>query len=284
VIHTADKWLLYGLKDVAPLIWPSLKWKQALVRFARSFVQPLLFRLARPAPIIAISDFMRRVYLDAGFPQEIEAIHLGVPMKMFSPNGGRVPVPEEILFLYVGALWEGKGPQVALQALGQLVQRSQVPPVHLDIYGHGTAGFMEYLHEVVKENKVESHVTFHGFVQREELARVYQTHDVLLFPSIWDEPFAAVPVEAMASGMPVIGTTAGGTPEAVSNGETGLLVPPGDPHAMAESMTRLVSDPGFRWQLGQNAAQSAREKWDFNTYIDRLEKRYRQISMIGDGA
>ena len=284
VIHVADKWLLYGLKDVAPLVWPSLKWKQAVVRFARSVVQPLLFRLARPGPIIAISDFMRRVYLNAGFPRNIEAIHLGVPIKMFSPNGGKPPAREEIRFLYVGALWEGKGPQVAVKALGQLVQQSPIPPVSLDIYGHGTSGFMEYLQEIVKQNKIGGHVTFHGFVQRERLAHVYRTHDVLLFPSIWDEPFAAVPVEAMVSGMPVIATTAGGTPEAVSDGETGLLVPPADPAAMARCMARLASDSEFRRQLGRNAAQCARERWDFQTYIDRLEKRYHEIAMIGGPA
>jgi glycosyltransferase involved in cell wall biosynthesis len=260
------------------LIRPSIKWKQAVVRLARSVVQPLLFRLARPEPIIAISDFMRRVYLGAGFPGNVEAIHLGVPMKMFSANGWQPPAREGVRFLYVGSLWEGKGPQVAIRALGKLIQQSRIPRACLEIYGHGTAGFMEYLQQVVKESKVENHVTFHGFVQREELAHVYRTHDVLLFPSIWDEPFAAVPVEAMASGMPVIGTTAGGTPEAVSNGKTGLLVPPDDPDAMAESMARLASDSELRRQLGQNAAQFAREKWDFETYIDRLEKRYTEIA------
>jgi glycosyltransferase involved in cell wall biosynthesis len=282
VIHTADKWLLYGLKDIGPLIWPSLKWKQAAVRFVRSVVQPILFRLVRPEPIIAISDFIRRVYLDAGFPPNIQPIHLGVPMTMFSPNGWQRSACDKVRFLYVGALWEGKGPQVAVKALGQFIQRPGASCVHLDIYGHGSAGFIEHLKGIVKENNLDDHVTFHGFVQREQLAQVYKEHDILLFPSIWEEPFAAVPVEAMASGMPVIGTTAGGTPEAVRHGETGLLVPPNDPEAMAESMASLASDPELRRRFGKNAAQAARAKWDLETYIQRLEKRYREIAMMGD--
>jgi glycogen(starch) synthase len=279
VIHTADKWLLYGLKDVAPLVWPSLKWKQAIVQLARLSIQPLLYRLARPEPIITISDFIRRVYVEAGFNAEkIEPIHLGVPMQLFSPDGRARPTQGPVRFLYIGALWEGKGPQVALQALGQLVRNRDLPPMHLDIYGQGTPSFLTYLQEVARQNQIDTHVAFHGFVDRGQLAAVYRDHDILLFPSLWDEPFAAVPIEAMACGMAVVATTAGGTPEAISHGRTGLLVSPNDPHALAEAMTRLVSDPQLRWQLGKEAAQVARERWNFQTYVDRLEERYRKLS------
>jgi glycosyltransferase involved in cell wall biosynthesis len=61
-----------------------------------------------------------------------------------------------------------------------------------------------------------------------------------------------------------------------------LLVPPNDPEAMAESMASLASDPELRRRFGKNAAQAARAKWDLETYIQRLEKRYREIAMMGD--
>jgi glycogen synthase len=278
VIHTADKWLFYGLKDVTPLVWPTLKWKQGVVQLARLIIQPLLYHFARPEPIITISDFIRRVYVEAGFNAEkIEAIHLGVPMELFSPNGRLRSSQGPVRFLYVGALWEGKGPQVALQALGQLLQKLDLPPTHLDIYGQGTPSFLAYLQEVARQNGVDGHATIHGFIEREQLASVYQNHDVLLFPSLWDEPFAAVPVEAMACGMAVIATTAGGTPEAINPEHTGLLVPPNDPQALAAAMARLVGDPQLRWRLGQEAARVARERWNFQTYVDRLEERYRRL-------
>jgi glycosyltransferase involved in cell wall biosynthesis len=279
VIHTADKWLLYGLKDIAPLVWPSLKWKRGMVLLARQFLQPLLYSLARPEPIITISDFIRRVYIAAGFNgANIEALHLGVPMDLFSPDGRLRAAQGPLRFLYIGALWEGKGPQVAIQALGRLRQHPHLPPLHLDVYGQGTPSFLTYLQDVARQNGVEGQVTFHGFVERSQLATVYRTHDILLFPSMWDEPFAAVPVEAMACGMAVVATTAGGTPEAIIHDQTGLLVPPNDSQALAEAARRLVDDPQLRERLGQEAARVAREKWDFHVYVDRLEARYRQLS------
>src|SRR5262249_41279725 len=160
---------------------------------------------------------------------------LGVPMELFSPDGRVQSSQGPVRFLYVGALWEGKGPQVALQALGQLLQKPGLPPLHLDLYGQGAPSFLTYLQEVARQNGVDGHVAVHGFIEREQLAAVYQSHAILLFPSLWDEPFAAVPVEAMACGMAVIATTAGGTPEAISHDHTGLLVPPNDPQALAEA-------------------------------------------------
>jgi glycosyltransferase involved in cell wall biosynthesis len=126
----------------------------------------------------------------------------------------------------------------------------------------------------VAEEGVEKHVTFHGFVTPDEVRRFYQSRHVLVFPSQWDEPFAAVPVEAMAAGMAVVATTAGGTPEAITHGETGLLVPPGDPEALAASIRRLADDDGLRLRLGSAAVARARAEFDFDDYVARLEARY----------
>jgi glycosyltransferase involved in cell wall biosynthesis len=132
----------------------------------------------------------------------------------------------------------------------------------------------------VSEEGVGSHVTFHGFVAPGEIQRFYRSDDVLVFPSQWDEPFAAVPVEAMAAGMAVVATTAGGTPEAVTDGSTGLLVPPGDPDALALAVRRLAENDVLRLRLGAAAARRAGEAFEFDDYVDRLEARYRS-AMVG---
>ena len=104
---------------------------------------------------------------------------------------------------------------------------------------------------------------------------------MLVFPSEWDEPFAAVPVEAMSSGMAVVATTAGGTPEAITDGETGLLVPPGDPDALAAAVRRLALDDTLRLDLGRAASRVARERFDIGAYIDRLEAGYERWAAGG---
>jgi glycosyltransferase involved in cell wall biosynthesis len=217
---------------------------------------------------------MKSVYVGAGFaPEDVEVIHLGVPTRDFEFTRREPRQPGQPLgLLFAGSLWEGKGPQTAVRALGRLV-RSGVP-AHLDVCGGGASDFVDYLEGVIDEEGVSEHVTLHGRVERAVVRRFCQTVDVLVFPSEWDEPFAAVPIEAMSSGMAVVATTAGGTPEAIVDGETGLLVPPADPDALCAALRRLALDDALRLRLGEQAARVARERFDIDRYVDRLESYY----------
>jgi glycosyltransferase involved in cell wall biosynthesis len=275
VVHVCDKWLYFGLYDLAPLLRPVVPWKRAALWLARHTVQAVLRPLVRPSRVVAISDFIKRVYVRAGLPPErIEVIHLGVPTTDFRA----VPRPrraagEPLRLLFAGALWEGKGPQTAVRAVGRLLRAGV--SVHLDVLGDGAGHFVRFLEGVIAEEGVTPHVTLHGRVGRDVVRRFMEEGHVLVFASEWDEPFAAVPVEAMSSGMAVVATTAGGTPEAITDGETGLLVPPGDPDALAEVLRRLADDDSLRRRLAATAARVARERFDLATYIDRLEAYYR---------
>ena len=275
VVHVCDQWLYYSLYDLDALLRPVALWKRAAVRVAERVLQPSLRAAASPHRVVAISRFMKDVYVRAGLaPERIEVVHLGVPTEdfAFTPCRPR-SAGDPLRLLFVGSLWEGKGPQTALRALGALL-RSGVP-AHLDICGDGAPRFTAFLQGVIAEEDVGAHVTLHGRVDRDIVRRFCASHDVLVFPSEWDEPFAAVPVEAMSSGLAVVATTAGGTPEAIVHGETGLLVPPRDPEALAEALRRLAGDDALRQRLGQRAAQVARERFDLKTYVDRLEAYYR---------
>jgi glycogen synthase len=281
VVHVCDKWLYFSLYDLDALLQPVARWKRAAVGVAEGVLQPALRALASPPRVVAISQFMKDVYVRAGFaPEQIDVIRLGVPTRdfAFTPRGPRSP-GEPLGLLFVGSLWEGKGPQTAVRALGRLL-RSGVP-ARLDVCGDGAPRFTAFLEGVVAEEDVGAHVTLHGRVDRDVVRRLCASRDVLVFPSEWDEPFAAVPVEAMSSGMAVVATTAGGTSEAIVHGETGLLVPPRDPEALAEALRRLAGDDALRVHLGRRAAEVARERFDLETYIDRLEAYYRSAIHAG---
>jgi glycogen synthase len=275
VAQVSDKWLYFSLRDAGPLV-PAGARKSVLA--AQRLVGPLLRRFARPTRVVAISEFIKRFYVDAGFPpRDVEAIHLGVPLGEFGYRERTVrPAGEPLRLLYVGGLWEGKGPQTAVRALG-LLKRAGFDSLHLDVCGSGTPGFLEWLNRIVAEEGVAGQITFHGFVDRKAVRDLCQSHDVLLFPSQWDEPFAAVPVEAMSTGMAIVATTAGGTPEAVTDGETGLLVTPADPAAMAAAVRRLAEDTPLRLGLGRAAAEAARRRFSFDGYVDRLEGCYARL-------
>jgi glycosyltransferase involved in cell wall biosynthesis len=277
VTHVCDKWLYFSLADAGPVLNLD-PWGKRRVLLAQRLARPLLRRALLPLRVVAISEFMRRFYLDAGFPAEdVQTIRLGVPLQEFAYRE-RPPRPpgSPLRLLYVGGLWEGKGPQTAVRALGRL-KREGLRALHLDVCGSGTPAFLEWLRGVIAEEDVAEAVTLHGFVQRRVVRDFCQSHDLLLFPSQWDEPFAAVPVEAMSTGMAVVATTAGGTPEAITDGKTGLLVPPGDAAALAAAVRRLVEDDGLRLRLGAAAARAARERFSFDHYIDGLEESYRLL-------
>ena len=280
VVHVCDKWLYHGLHDLRPLLRPVVRWKRAALTLARHCVQPWLRLLARPRRVIAISHFMKRTYVEAGFAADtIDVIHLGIPTRDFAAAPRRArQTGDPLKLLFVGSLWEGKGPQTAVRALGRL--RRAGTRAHLDVCGEGTAHFTDFLRGVIAEEGVTSDVTLHGRVDRDQVRGLCQSRDVLVFPSQWDEPFAAVPVEAMSTGMAVVATTAGGTPEAIVDGETGLLVPPGDPAALAQALGRLAQDDGLRLRLGTRAAQVAREQFDFGSYVDALEACYQECLAV----
>jgi glycosyltransferase involved in cell wall biosynthesis len=102
-------------------------------------------------------------------------------------------------------------------------------------------------------------------------------------PSILPEACATVVMEAMAVGKPVIATRVGGMPDLVDDGETGFLVSPGDPDALAASMRRLLEDPELRNRMSA-AALNKVEKFKAKSVVPRIEKVYATLLHLGADA
>jgi glycosyltransferase involved in cell wall biosynthesis len=282
VAHPADKWLLYSLNNLTALVPGSTTTSRFAMRQLQRWVQPVLRRRARPDYILAVSEFIRGLHTRAGYPaSQSLATHLGVHTATFARKTHRFPGsspkgrPWRLIF--TSQLWWGKGPQVAVEAVRLLRQRRDLPDVTLDIYGSGTDHFVGHLSRLIDQAGLSRAVRLHGFVPQRELAAAYYSHDLNLFCSIWDEPFSGGLLEAMATGIPTIATTAGGTPEAVVHERNGLLVPPDDAQALADAAARLMTDPALYERVGDQAGQDVRSRWSFDGYIDRLENVYTRI-------
>ena len=104
------------------------------------------------------------------------------------------------------------------------------------------------------------------------MARVYAALDVLVVPSIHEEPLGNVVLEAMASGTPVIGTLSGGIPEMIREGETGFLVAKKDPEELAAQILRLLKDPELRAKMGTAARERVAEAFDIKNNVRKLEQ------------
>jgi glycosyltransferase involved in cell wall biosynthesis len=104
-------------------------------------------------------------------------------------------------------------------------------------------------------------VTFAGPIQHTQLARCIDQAGILVQPSVFDEPFGIQIVEAMASGIPVVASAAGGIPELVVDGKTGILVERDNPDALAAALLRLMDDPALAKEMGIAGRRRAEEKF-----------------------
>ena len=108
---------------------------------------------------------------------------------------------------------------------------------------------------------------FLGF--RSDMDSVYRTLDVAV-DAAWNEAFGMVVVEPMIHRKAVIGTRAGGIPEIIEDGRSGLLVPPRDPEELARAIQRLVDDPALRQRLGEEARRRVQERFTLDLQAHRM--------------
>ena len=174
--------------------------------------------------------------------------------------------PGDVVIGYMGRLVEGKGPEDVLSAFELL--RPDFPELRLMIVGTGKGqeGDVEAkLHARVTEAGLNAVVRFTG--HQTEDALYYQMFDIFVLSSRYPDAMSISVVQAMMAGKPVIATRTGGTPEVVVHDETGILVPPRQPKAMADALRGLLLDPGSASAMAR-AAQTrvmSRHRQDFVT-------------------
>jgi glycosyltransferase involved in cell wall biosynthesis len=185
----------------------------------------------------------------------------GVPAKRITvaqPGTDRVSiVPRHhdgpIALLTVGSLVPRKGYDVLIEALATLIDL----PWHLTIVGEARdPATAEQVHTSIERHKLGPRTSLLGAVKASRLAELYPISDVFVLSSRY-EGFGMAYAEAIAHGLPVIGTTAGAIPETVPE-TAGVLVPPGDVPALAAALRRLIESPRARAQLGEGARIAAK--------------------------
>jgi glycosyltransferase involved in cell wall biosynthesis len=165
-----------------------------------------------------------------------------------------------------------KGLAVLVQALAQLAGRSDVPAWQVVIVGDGPA--RAQLEAQVERTGLSGRVVFTGL--RRDVASVLPVMDLFVCPSLY-EGFGIAIVEAMAAGRPVVASNTGGISEIVADGDTGLLVPPGNPTALAEAIASLLSDPARARAMGARGRQRVRERFLVETAVQRHQKLYESL-------
>jgi len=168
--------------------------------------------------------------------------------------------------LYLGRLTSEKG-------LGTLIDAWEGCHATLRIAGPGGLE-AEAFRARARGNK---RISFLGKLGRAEVRRELAASAVLVFPSLWREPFGLGIIESMAAGRPVIASDSGAPAQIIADGKTGLLVPPGDSKALREAVQSLLSDPERLEQMGRAARQRYRELYQPISHARALERIYQRL-------
>jgi glycosyltransferase involved in cell wall biosynthesis len=140
------------------------------------------------------------------------------------------------------------------------------------------AGICQYpdyekkLRDLAGKLGIAERVRFLGPVPRNNIAAVYREHDVLVFPSEWEEPFAITPLEAITAGMAVVGTTTGGSGELFRDRETAIVFETGNAQACADAIRRLADDRQLFETLRANAAREVAARHTLDGMVNAIEK------------
>ena len=160
----------------------------------------------------------------------------------------------------------------AIAALGLLAKEPGFSGLTLSIAGGGMhPDYENKLRAMPAELGIAERVQFLGKIPRAELSRVYAEHDALVFPSEWAEPFAITPLEAIASGLVVVGTTTGGSGELFRNRETAMTFAAGDAADCARAIRELCADGGLCEKISFNARLAVRSQHTLAAMVDKIE-------------
>lgn len=183
----------------------------------------------------------------------------------------------------VGNIQEWKGQLVFVDALSRV--RERIPEVRGVIVGGVHRAGQRYYDRLlarVRELRLGDAIIVTGF--RTDVPDVMHALDVVVHTSVRPEPFGRVILEGMLCGKPVVASAAGGVPELIEHGRTGLLVPPGDAAALADAIETLLGDTAVRTAMGEEARRATEERFRLARHVAEFEQLYRALGEERQGS
>ncbi len=252
-----------------------------LVNIVRPGVGRRVLRTAARLATVTVANSAATAAVLGSGPR-VEVVHPGVDLDRFAPGVRDAAVraalgagDDTLLVGIVGRIDPRKGVQVLVEAMARA--QGAARDAHLVVVGDAGTGDPAFAAEVRAgaARRLGDRVTFTG--KRSDIPAVIRCLDVLVNASV-AEPFGLTLLEAQASGVPVVATDAGGPPEFVVDGRTGLLVPPFEPDALAAALDRLLADADLRGGLAAAALAAARPARGLVAQWDRLAAIYRSAA------
>jgi glycosyltransferase involved in cell wall biosynthesis len=255
-------------------------------------------RLRQADAIIGCSEYVTS-NIQTAFPQYADrcaTVFNGVDLEKVTVSTGRLRDRRCARVVVAGRVSPEKGLHVLIDAFEGVL--NQLPETHLEIIGPEwvvplefivgisddpmvrslsrfyEGSYVDSLRDQVK-GKLVGRVTFLGYLPREEMIEHLRQADLFVQPSIASEMFGMAVAEAMAAGLPVVATRVCGLPEVVADGETGLLISPDDPKALADAIIHLLKDSNLSERMGQAGRARVERLFSWDKTVAALERVYR---------
>ncbi len=230
--------------------------------------------------VVAVSKGMREDILrHFRVPEErVAVVHNGIDPLLWTRRAlspalkGRWGIADDYV-LFLGRCTQQKGVEHLVDAAGEI-------PAQV-VLAMGGADTKEYADRVAAKIRGRDNIVhIDRMLTEDEAAQLYSGARAFVCPSIY-EPFGIINLEAMACGAPVVASAVGGIVEIVVDGETGLLVPPGDPAALARAVRALLADPGRARALGEAGRRRAEERFSWASIASRTRDLYAGLVRAG---
>jgi glycosyltransferase involved in cell wall biosynthesis len=231
--------------------------------------------------VLCVSEGARQHYIkiSADNPKKVLTLYNGIDLSPYSKIDSKqknqerhklgLPINSMILTT-VSFLRQPKGIQFMLQSLPEILK--QAPNTHYLIVGDGN--YRNDLEVMVTQNNLSNHVTFLGF--REDIPYILSLSDIFVLPSL-DEALPTVLAEAMAAGLPLIGTKVGGVPEMLVDGENGFLIPPSNSLELAKACIKLLNSTEKIDDFGVAGHELVNNKFNIQVQVQKLEAQYLEL-------
>lgn len=230
--------------------------------------------------VIAISNFVKEQLVESGIPAgKLIVRHLGVDTNRFFPDAKAregwaeelAIQPDEVIISTVSVLRAFKNPQTIIQACGLLAKQSV--PFKLLVAGDGA--MLSELQQLAEELGVAERIHWLGYCS--DPASLLQASDIFVLAST-GEAFGLVLTEAMACGVPVVGSRSGAIPEIVDEGVTGLLATPGDADSFTAAIQKLARDKHLQQEMRARGLERVRQKFNVEVVNENTLRIYDSLS------
>ncbi len=233
-----------------------------------------------PKPI-AVSHAVANHWQPLLKKSRIQVIHNGIPYGEFLEDlpqaKEKVGLPEDQLIIgMVGRVNPHKGQPFFLEVAERIAKKYS--KIHFVMVGDPFSGYepiLEDLKQKIVDNKLEDRVSYLGY--RTDVPDLMRAMDIFVLPSIFQDPFPTVVLEAMASALPVVATDSGGSVEMVVDGETGFLIPVGNVELAAEALEKLILSPELRIEFGKAGRKRVLLEYSLESFEEKIKLVYGKV-------